>query len=153
MADKVVSLAPNESLSYQLRSSIYDRLDNTAKCLDDANDAVRLAPDKANTYSIRGYAYMNLGLADDAVKDFSKALQLDPDLVGAMNGRMFAYFMQSDYIDCDKQCMSTLGKVGMSDRCAPFAVIMAAICRKQLRKLPERIALLNQAVQTLPDKS
>ncbi|MBA3992099.1 MAG: hypothetical protein C0469_01135 [Cyanobacteria bacterium DS2.3.42] len=153
VADKVVAVAPNESLGYQLRSSIYDRLDNTAKCLDDANEAVRLDPDNANAHSIRGYAYMNLGLADDAVKDFSKALEIDPGLVGAMNGRMFAYFMQSDYIDCDKQCMSTLGKVGMSDRCAPFAVIMAAICRKQLRKLPERMALLNQAIQTLPYKN
>jgi membrane associated rhomboid family serine protease/lipoprotein NlpI len=153
IADKVVAVAPDDGLGYQLRSSIYDRLDNTAKCLDDANEAVRLAPTDANAYSIRGYSYMNLGLSDDAVKDFSKAIELDSGLVGAMNGRMFAYFMQSDYIACDKQCMEILAKVGMGDHCAPYAVIMAAICRKQLGHLPERIALLNQALQTLPSKA
>lgn len=152
-ADQVIAVAPNDCLGYLMRSSIYDRLDNTAKSLEDSNEAVRLAPNNADAYSNRGYSYMNLGLTDDAVKDFSKALELDPGLVGAMNGRMFAYFMQADYIACDKQCMDILAKVGMGDRCAPYAVIMAAICRKQLRKLPERIALLNQAVQTLPSKA
>ncbi len=152
-ADKIVAAAPNDCVGYLMRSSIYDRLDNTAKSLEDSNEAVRLAPNNADAYSNRGYSYMNLGLTDDAVKDFSNALKIDAGLIGAMNGRMFAYFMQADYIACDKQCMDILAKVGMGDRCAPYAVIMAAICRKQLRRLPERIALLNQAVQTLPAKT
>lgn len=146
--DRAIGVTGNDSDAYVLRSSIYDRLDNVAKSLDDSNEAVRLDPKSANAYSSRGFSYINLGLAEDGIKDFSQALKLDPNLVGAMNGRMYAYFMQSDYIACDKQCMETLAKVGMADKSAPFAVIMAAICRKQLRTLPERIALLNQAAQT-----
>lgn len=151
-ADKMIALFPDNPTGFLLRSPIYDRLDNVKKALDDANEAVRLAPENADAYSNRGYSYLNLGLAEDAIKDFSKAIQLDPTLIGAMAGRMFAYFMQSDYIACDKQCMDILGKVGMNDRCAPYTVIMAAVCRKQLKQLPERIALLNQASQTLTNK-
>lgn len=153
VADKAIAAAPDDSKNYMMRSSIYDRLDDVSKSLEDSSEAVRLAPDNANAFSHRGYSYMNLGLCDDALKDFSTALKIDPNLVGAMNGRMFAYFMQSDYIECDKQCMETLAKVGMKDPCAPYAVILAAICRKQLGHLPERIALVNQSAQMLDAKS
>jgi len=152
-ADKAIAAAPEDSMGYMMRSSIYDRLDDVSKSLEDSSEAVRLAPNNANAFSHRGYSYMNLGLCDDALKDFSTALKIDPNLVGAMNGRMFAYFMQSDYIECDKQCMETLAKVGMKDPCAPYAVIMAAICRKQLGHLPERIALVNQSAQMLDAKT
>jgi len=148
-ADQAIAANPSDSTSFMMRSSIYDRLDDVSKSLEDSSEAVRLAPNNANAFSHRGYSYMNLGLSDDALKDFSTALKIDPNLVGAMNGRMFAYFMQSDYIECDKQCMETLAKVGMKDPCAPYAVIMAAICRKQLGHLPERIALVNQSAQML----
>lgn len=153
VADKAVAAAPEDSMGYMMRSSIYDRLDDVSKSLEDSSEAVRLAPNNANAFSHRGYSYMNLGLCDDALKDFSTALKIDPNLVGAMNGRMFAYFMQSDYIECDKQCMETLAKVGMKDPCAPYAVIMAAICRKQLGHMPERIALVNQSAQMLDAKT
>lgn len=148
VADRAIEVAPNDSDSYVLRSSIYDRLDNVKKSMDDSNEAVRLNIHNANAFSSRGYSYINLGLPEDAIKDFTQALKLDSNLIAAMNGRMYAYFMQSDYIACDKQCMETLAKVGMTDRSAPFAVIMAAICRRQLKKLPERMALLSQAAQT-----
>jgi membrane associated rhomboid family serine protease/tetratricopeptide (TPR) repeat protein len=151
-ADKAIAAAPNDSMGYMMRSSIYDRLDDVSKSLEDSTEAVRLAPNNANAFSHRGYSYMNLGLCDDALKDFSTALQLDKNLVGAMNGRMFAYFMQSDYIECDRQAMETLAKVGMKDPCAPYAVIMAAICRKQLGHIPERIALVNQSAQIFDAK-
>lgn len=148
-ADLAVAAAPNDSEGYMVRSSIYDRLDDVSKSLEDSSEAVRLSPNNANAFSHRGYSYMNLGLCDDAIKDFSTAIKLDPNLVGAMNGRMYAYFMQADYIECDKQCMETLAKVGMKDQCAPYAVIMAAICRKQLGHEPERIALVTQSAQML----
>lgn len=153
IADKAISAAPNDSRSYMMRSSIYDRLDDVSKSLEDSMEAVRLAPNNADAFSHRGYSYMNLGLCDDALKDFSTALKLDPNLVGAMNGRMFAYFMQADYIECDRQCMETLAKVGMKDQYAPYAVIMSAICRKQLGHEPERIALVTQSAQMIdPEK-
>ncbi len=152
-ADKIIEVSPKDPVGYLMRSSIYDRLDNTAKSLEDSNEGVRLAPDNANAYSSRGYSYINLGLAEDAVKDFSKAIKLDSNLIGAMNGRMFAYFMQADYISCDRQCIEILAKVGMQDRCAPYAVIMSAICKRQLKQEPQRIALITQALQTLNSKA
>lgn len=152
-ADKIIDSSPKNPVGYLVRSSIYDRLDNTAKSLEDSNEAVRLAPNNANAYSSRGYSYINLGLAEDAVQDFSKAIKIDPNLIGAMNGRMFAYFMQADYISCDKQCIDILTKVGMQDRCAPYAVIMSAICKRQLKQEPQRIALITQALQTLNSKA
>lgn len=148
--NKAVELNPTDPVGFLLRSTIYDRLDNTSKSLEDSNEAVRLAPENANAYSNRGYSYINLGLTDDAIKDFTKAINLDPGLIGAMNGRMFAYFMHSDYIECDRQCMDILAKVGLQDRCAPYAVMMSAICRKQLHEDQLRSAMLVQAIQRLP---
>lgn len=148
-ADSLIAATPTNAVAYILRSSIYDRMDNTAKSMEDSNEAVRLAPSDANALSSRGYSYLNLGLTEDAIKDFTNAIKLDPNLVGAMTGRMFAYFMHADYIECDKQCVEILAKVGMRDRCAPYAVLMASICRKQLKQVPQRIAFLNQAIATL----
>ena len=149
-ANRAVELNPNDAVGFLLRSTIYDRLDNTAKSLEDSNEAVRLAPENANAYSNRGYSYINLGLTEDAIKDFTKAIKLDPSLIGAMNGRMFAYFMHADYIECDRQCMDILAKVGLQDRCAPYAVMMSAICRKQLHEDQLRSAMMVQAIQRLP---
>jgi membrane associated rhomboid family serine protease/Flp pilus assembly protein TadD len=149
-ANRAIELNSTDPVGFLLRSTIYDRLDNTAKSLEDSNEAVRLAPENANAYSNRGYSYINLGLTEDAIRDFTKAIKLDPGLIGAMNGRMFAYFMHSDYIECDRQCMDILAKVGLQDRCAPYAVMMSAICRKQLHEDNLRNAMLIQAVQRLP---
>jgi len=149
-ANKAIELNPADTKAFITRSAVHEGLGDAAKSLDDSNEAVRLSPKNPDALSCRGYSYINLQLTQDAINDFSQALKLDPNLIGAMNGRMFAYFMHADYIECDRQCMDILAKVGLQDPSAPHAVIMSAICRKQLKEEQLRNAMLIQAVQRLP---
>jgi membrane associated rhomboid family serine protease/tetratricopeptide (TPR) repeat protein len=148
-ANSLVTAEPNDAESYLIRSSIYDRLDNTAKTLEDANTAVRLNPNNAATYNNRGYAFINLGLIDDALKDFSTALKMQPKFTASRIGTALCHFMQFDYISCDQESSQILADEGWKDSVAPQMVILSSICRRQLHQEPQRLILLDHALREL----
>lgn len=148
-ANTLINVSPNDAESFLVRSSIYDRLDDTAKTLDDANAAVRLGPNRAATYNNRGYAFINLGLIDDAMKDFSTAIKIEPRFTGSRIGLALCHFMQFDYISCEKDCSKILADNGWKDRVAPQMVILSAICLRQLHQEPQRLVLLDQALKEI----
>ena len=90
-----IRIAPDDFDAYFNRGSVYARLGQYQRALEDFNKAISLKPTKDVNlfYNNRGVAYLKLGQYQMAIDDFSKSIGLKPDDADAYNNRASCYLI------------------------------------------------------------
>jgi len=79
--NRVLNLAPNDTLAIKQRGHIFTAQEEWDKALLDLNRAVELGVNNYFTYDKLGYVYMNLGNDNLALKYYAKSIELYPDFL------------------------------------------------------------------------
>src|SRR5262249_15870780 len=74
---------------YRLRASMYERLSQWEKAIEDLGEVIRRAPQVVSARISRGKAYLRLGQKDRAAEDFLQAGQRSPQWANGL-GRELA---------------------------------------------------------------
>ena len=77
--------------AYYHRGQTYYYLSQTARAIEDYNQAIALNPNDASVFFFRGVAYSEMGKYALAIKDYDKAIKLRPDFDTYFNNRGMAY--------------------------------------------------------------
>ncbi len=79
LCGEAIALAPEESIGYDLRSTVYHRMKRYKEALADADQAVRLSPDTACYLYSRGLTLHEMKQYGAALEDKTAAVRLSPD--------------------------------------------------------------------------
>lgn len=77
---------PSDGALYLKRAETYLAINDVAKALDDAEQAIALSPDLAEAYLLRGQLRFKLHDRAAAFEDLKKATSLNPDLLESISG-------------------------------------------------------------------
>ena len=121
------------------RGAAFDRKDNTARAIDDYDDALRLDPTLADIFNVRGELYRRRGARPKALADFGMAIKLNPDhAVAKANYKALA--LELERIGA---LMAVAGKPSFNCKTARRAVEKAICANPELADLDRGINAMN----------
>lgn len=97
MAQKAVSLSPNEAQGYHQMGLCYLEMQDWAQAEVQLRKAAKLAPQVAATHASLGCALEELGRAADARQAYKRAVALDPRHINALSQLGLMHIHQLDY--------------------------------------------------------
>jgi lipoprotein NlpI len=79
LADKAVSLAPDNARTYLVRGAVNEAARRHDKAITDFDKAISLDPKNGEAYNHRGSEHFKLGHVEQSIRDFDKFLELAPE--------------------------------------------------------------------------
>jgi clan AA aspartic protease (TIGR02281 family) len=103
-AIKYISIKDKIILSgaYQIRATIYFKIDEYEKVFDDYATAIKLSPDDPEILTDRAQIYFTLDQYVNAEADYRRALKIDESYVLAYVGLGRNYLAQKNYVEAEK---------------------------------------------------
>lgn len=102
----IKTLSPKEkkglSSAYGFRASLYEKLENYEKAIEDYAEAIRLNPEDIDLYTSRASFYYNIDEFEKAESDYKRALEIDETSTQAYAGLGRNYISQKNYVAAKK---------------------------------------------------
>ena len=94
--NKIIEKEANEK-NYFKRGTIYKKLKNYSKAIEDYDKVIKLNSNDAGYYNGRGSAKYSLGEYKESVEDYNKAIKLNPNKVSYYNKRGNGKYKLGEY--------------------------------------------------------
>jgi tetratricopeptide (TPR) repeat protein len=152
---KVISLNPNDSMSYYRRARAYAGLTDPAnsvtgkeeelqKGVDDLTKAIALDPQNYEAYILRGLVYHEQEKSEPAIADFTKAIDLKPSSPAA-------YSLRGDRLDDRSAAHADFEKAITLKASTAFEYYYRAIAFRRLKEIAKSFDDLKMACQLDPN--
>ena len=144
--NKIIEKEANEK-NYFKRGTIYKKLKNYSKAIEDYDKVIKLNSNDAGYYNGRGSAKYSLGEYKESVEDYNKAIKLNPNKVSYYNKRGNGKYKLGEY----KESIEDYNKaIELNSNNATFYGNRGS-AKYRLREYKESIEDYNKAIELNPN--
>ncbi len=87
LLDELIKMDTDNKLAYLARGSVYLKMSESKKAIDDFNRAIQIDANHPKAYHLRGLAHEMVGDHDEALSDFNRAIEIDGEYGAAFYSR------------------------------------------------------------------
>ena len=87
LLNELIDVDSDNKLAYLARGSVYLKMSDSKKAIDDFNRAIQIDANHPKAYHLRGLAHEMVGDHDEALRDFNRAIEIDGEYGAAFYSR------------------------------------------------------------------